>query len=180
MPSRIIKTLDDAQRAINELQDWKDKLTTAPWDFHGLRITNASPSKDDNDYVIRAELIKPPPAANLEHDVYTAVFSRDAPVDGEIIPSYVAGTDRDGKLVQVWLTAIGAPASAALVINPTLNGVTLLTAPITLPISSTAVIVSNAFVSPFPVVGYQTKLGGIVITGGGATGVSMGIVVRRN
>ncbi len=180
MAHRIIKSLDDAQAALNELQDWKDKLTTAPWDFHGLRITNASPSVNANDYIIRSELTPGPSSLKDGPNIYTAVFTRDAPVDGEAIPAYVAGTDRDGVIIQVWLNAQVSPTTGNLAVNPTINGVSLLTTPITIVNGSSAVAVSNALISPVPVVGYLTKLAGAVVTAGGASLVTMGIVVRKS
>ena len=180
MASRIIKTLQDAQAAINELQDWKDKLATASWDFHGLRITNAGPSKDANDYVIRSELTAPPPAIGSSNDVYTAVFTSDAPTDSDILPAYIAGTNRDGTIIQVWCRTKGPPSGGNFSIDPSINNTKLLTTPLIVPSGSALTAVSNAFISPLPAIGYLTEISGIVNTASSATLVTMGVVVRRN
>jgi len=53
---RSVNSLEDARVVIQQLQDRLDKLESHSINFHGRRITNASASKDDNDYVIRKEI----------------------------------------------------------------------------------------------------------------------------
>ncbi len=53
---RDIKDIKDANIAIRELQDQIRTLTTSVVDFKGRKISNAAPSREPSDYVIRQEL----------------------------------------------------------------------------------------------------------------------------
>ncbi len=54
--TRNLTKLEDAFKAIRELQDEITTLTTTNLDFHRRQIKNAHPSIDDYDYVVRKEL----------------------------------------------------------------------------------------------------------------------------
>ena len=51
-----IRTLEDAQKAINELFQFVDSMKSRNIDLTGRRIINAGASRDENDYVTREEL----------------------------------------------------------------------------------------------------------------------------
>lgn len=75
---RDINSLDDARIVIRQLADRLAKLETQSVDFHGRRITNASPSKALHDYVIREEVeqlvetsIVSAPASSVPDEVLT-------------------------------------------------------------------------------------------------------------
>jgi hypothetical protein len=53
---RIVKSFEDVQIVLRELLDWKSFLSTKDWDFKKLRIKNASPAVDPNDYVTLSQL----------------------------------------------------------------------------------------------------------------------------
>lgn len=54
---RSIKSLDDAQIVVREiLEQIKLVKSAKDWDFKGLRIKNASPAVDPNDYVTLSQL----------------------------------------------------------------------------------------------------------------------------
>ena len=53
---RIVKSFEDVQIVLRDLLDWKSLLSTKDWDFRKLRIKNASPAVDPNDYVTLSQL----------------------------------------------------------------------------------------------------------------------------
>ena len=53
---RIVKSFEDVQIVLRDLLDWKSLLSTKDWDFKKLRIKNASPAVDPNDYVTLSQL----------------------------------------------------------------------------------------------------------------------------
>jgi hypothetical protein len=53
---RIVKSFEDVQLVLRELLDWKSLLSTKDWDFKKLRIKNASPAVDDDDYTTLSQL----------------------------------------------------------------------------------------------------------------------------
>lgn len=56
MAHRTLIKLEDAFKAIKELQERIVYYDTDNWDFHRRQIKNAHPSIDDYDYVVRKEL----------------------------------------------------------------------------------------------------------------------------
>ena len=199
---RAIKSLADVQVILKQLLDWQSNKDSKDWDFHGLRIKNANPSKDPNDYVVRSELhptafaappvtsapqtqaqVSNPPSlissGEAEQD-YTIVFSVDSVVDGYETPAYVGGINRDGVFIDIWVTANTAPIVTPASINFNVNGVPLLTADVQIPVGSTVVVHSSKLVSPLPVMGFDTKVTMKINTASGVALLSGGIVVRRN
>ncbi len=199
---RAIKSLADVQIILNQLLNWQSNKDSKDWDFHGLRIKNASPSKDPNDYVIRSELhptalaappvssapqtqaqvSNPPPPTNIgdaEQD-YTIVFSVDAPTNGYETPPYIGGSNRDGVFIDVWVACNGAPVTNPTSINFSVNGQTFLTSDIQIPAGTKGPVHSTLFISPLPVMGLDTKVTMVVNTASSVTALSGGIVVRRN
>lgn len=204
---RVIKTLADVQIILRQILDWQSNRDSKDWDFKGLRIKNASASKDPSDYVIRSELhptslaappvtsapqtqaqVSNPPSSSsgnsnsggdAEQD-YTIVFSIDGPTDAYETPAYVGGRNRDGVFIDIWVTANGAPLVNPASLNFNVNGAPLLSTDVQIPAGSTDVIHSSQMVSPLPVMGLDTKVTMQVNTASGVTFLSGGIVVRRN
>lgn len=56
MAIREVKNFDQINAALRDIHNQLDYLNSHSLDFHGRRIKNASPSKDDYDYVVRKEL----------------------------------------------------------------------------------------------------------------------------
>lgn len=199
---RAIKSLADVQIILNQLLNWQSNKDSKDWDFHGLRIKNASASVDPNDYVIRSELhptalaapqisgspktqqqvSNPPPSPSVgEADqYYTIVFSTDTATDGYETPPYNGGIHRDGVFVDIWVRATGTPLINPASINFKVNGTLLLVSDIQIPAGSHGPIHSSQFVSPLPVMGYDTAVTMKINTASAISLVSGGIVVRRN
>lgn len=199
---RAVKTLADVQIVLNQLLNWQSNKDSKDWDFHGLRIKNASPSKDQNDYVVRSELHPtalaappvssapstqaqvsnpPPPISAGEADqFYTIVFSIDSVVDGYETPAFGGGRNRDGVFIDIWVTANAAPITNPASINFNVNGQPLLSEDIQIPVGSTSMIHSSKMVSPLPVMGFDTKVTMKINTASSVAFLSGGIVVRRN
>lgn len=199
---RAIRSLSDVQIILNQLLNWQTNRESKDWDFNGLRIKNASASKDPNDYVIRSELQpnalaappvssapqtqaqvnNPPPPTNggdTEQD-FTIVFSVDAPEDGFETPPYIAGRNRDGVFIDVWVACTGAPSGSAASINFKVNGNLLLTADVQIPSGEFGPKHSSLLIDPLPVLGLDTRVTMKVNTASGVTLLSGGVVVRRN
>lgn len=176
---RVFKTQDEIQKVLNQILDTQDLQRSKDWDFHGLRIKNASPSKDPYDYVVRKELTPASTQTDVIVAEYTIVITRDAPADGEESPPYFAGTDRDGNVIDIWIGSTNAPITDCSV-NFNINDTPVLNNPIILPAGSRGPIHSGDIVSPIPKIGFDTRVTIVVIISGGVTLLSGGIVVRRD
>jgi hypothetical protein len=199
---RALKSLADVQVILNQLLNWQSNKDSKDWDFHGLRIKNASPSKDPSDYVVRSELhpsalaappitsapqtpaqVANPPQPGTPGEVdqfYTMCFSVDGPVDGYVSPPFVGGVNRDGVFIDIWIASTGFPNPNPASINFLVNGAPLLTTDVIMPAGQTGPIHSSQMVSPLPVMGFDTKVTMKVTTASGITFLTGGIVVRRN
>ena len=177
---RQVKTFEDVQIVLRELLDWKTRVSTKDWDFHQLRIKNASPGVDQNDYVTLSQLQNAVPAAVPSNKTYTQVFSSSGTVlTGDMIPGFVVGLGRGGIPNQVWIAARVAASSSDLQVNISIDGNLLLLNPITLPIGQTAKVFSSTFVSPTPKLAIGATVFPEIIQGDGIVSiVSVGLVVN--
>jgi len=176
---RRIKTIEDAQKAINEILDWKDTLSSKNIDLKGRRVVNAGRSIDLTDYVTKQELQDTIQQFKQDDPTYTMVFSNDTVDDGYIFPEYVAGRNRDGYPHDCWVKCIGMPTEGSLIVRFYINGIQLLTDDLELTAGSVKQVHSSGFVVPTPKVGFSSIGRCEVIQSGGATGVSAGIVIDR-
>lgn len=199
---RAIKTLSDIQIVLNQLLNWQTNKDSKDWDFHGLRIKNASASVDPNDYVIRSELQPnalaappqssapstpaqvnnppiPSPISAAEQD-YTIVISEPVPTDGFESAPFIGGKNRDGVFIDAWVACTGAPLVNPAKINWNINGTPLLSQDILIPAASLGPVHTSYFASPLPVMGYDTRITLKVNQANGITLISGGLVVRRN
>lgn len=175
---RIVKDLPDVQRALNELFAWKDKLITRPWDFHQLRITNASPGVDPNDYAIMSQLPKIPAAVPQRVPPYTIVFNPTGIITIGRGAPFIAGRGRSGIPIQVWLAAQNKPTSGPLSINIEINGQQLLDNDLTMNVGDTSPVISSTFVSSSQKVPYLGTVTPLISAVGGAALVSIGVVMQ--
>lgn len=176
---RKVSSIPDIQKVLNQLLDNQNLKNTKDNDFKGLRIKNASPAVDQNDYVTLSQLQAATQPPSTPSATYTMVFSRDSPGDGDQSPPYNAGTDRDGTIIDTWIAATAAPTSDCHV-NFTINGNNLLSTDIILPLGITGPVHSAQIVSPIPAVGIDTIATMVVVTAGGVGLLSGGIVVRKS
>lgn len=185
-----IKSLDDAQKVINEIYNRLELLRTKDWDFTKLRIKNASDGVDPQDYATVAQLKVAPPPDNNDNDYYTIVFDKDGQVaDGENSPEFVIGNGREGQPVQIWVKCkLGfEPSGGDLVVNVSWTRYTSAGAPVTvnllttdlhLPSGTSNPVFSSAFASPVPILGNGSVIDKVVITASNASYVSIGLVVK--
>lgn len=186
MRANAIKTLDDAKIAIQKLQNWQQQFQAVPLDYHGLRITNAGNSVDQQDYVTRNELLGLSGTGSAAKQHYTAVFDlQGVAMTGDLTPSFVVQTGREGIPISAWVTATTAPPSGDFIADiyyqgtQATSGTKILSASLDLPEGSTSVVVNNQFILPAPTLGTLTKIWVQVVNGGGASLVSVGLVIQR-
>lgn len=175
---RTVKDIPDIQRALNDLFAWKDRLVTGNWDMKRLRITNASPGIESNDYATVSQLpaIVPVPPVKLIH--YTIVFSPAGVITiGEGAP-FVAGRGRTGIPIQVWLAATNKPTSGPLSCNVNINGNALLDSDLTMNPGDDSPVISSIFIASSPRVPYLGSVTPVISAVGGASLVSIGVVLQ--
>lgn len=186
MSIREIRNPQQLQNAINSILDYIAKYPQGQsWDFKGNRITNAGPSVNANDYVTRGEiptLVAPlitSNATNQSQGFYTAVFNPpDGTPDGTNSPAYVVGLGRSGVPNQAWLGCTGAPNANNLTANILYQGNPILQTNLEILEGNTTTVITSTFVIPVPTLAQLSSLQMQLVTGGGATGISMGLVVR--
>jgi hypothetical protein len=164
---RAINTLKDAAIVLQELYNWKDRLTSAPWDFKGLRITNASPSKDPNDYVIRKELPQIQGSQLGKKAYYTIPFSNEGQITigNDVSPHYIVPIGGAGTLVKVYIYTVIVDI-VDITVDVILNGVPVLSTPIRLPVGqhgpvSALNFTQNIVISEFDTIGLNVYTGSV-------------------
>lgn len=184
---RVVKTIPDVQKALNELFSFKDQITSKALDLTGRQIKNGASATDPTDFVIKSDL----PVATTSNGVvryeYTIVFSKDNPTDDDFSPPFLIGLDRDGLPCEIWLSALGFPNSGNLAIDVLidredgLGGISVLppTEYLTIKNSGTQSVWTSKFVEQYPKLPLRAKLYVHIITAGGAEFVSVGVIVRR-
>lgn len=196
---RSVTDIPGVQKVLKQLLDWQTLLTTKNWDFHQLRITNAGDAVDDRDYVTLEQLkaakttlddITKVINSNRDSQFYTIVFSANGVVlDGDVTPGFIVGTGREGIPTQVWVCCEGAP-TGDLTINVSITyispidssaavALSILTLPLHLLSGTVIRTFSSTFIDPLPKFGNGAKINGMVVTGSGASDVSIGVVVKR-
>jgi hypothetical protein len=185
-----IKSLDDAQKVINDLYNRLELLRTKDWDFKGLKIKNAGDGVDPTDYATLQQVQQPSVSAGVDNDYYTVVFSKDGTVsDGEESPEFVIGKGREGQPLEVWVKCREGfePAGGDLVINVSWTRYDLSSSPVTVNLLSTDLhlprdtsnpVFSSAFATPIPKLSRGSVINKVIVTGSNAGYVSVGLVVK--
>lgn len=186
-------TLSDRIKNLNLiLNGLMTNPATADLDMAQFLIHNLSDPVGDLDAVNLRTLKRlsgaPPvtttaPAATTARSAYTIVSdTADTLVDGDVAPAYIVGSDRVGTPEESWIYAETAPVSAcAINWQVQLAGVgpfqKFLSTDLVLPAGSLGPVFSSAIALRvlFPR-GTVVKM--VATTGGGAAGVSMGIVMK--
>lgn len=177
---RAIKNLADAEIVLRELLDWKHLHESKDWDFHSLRIKNASPGVDPFDYATVSQLPKLDIPEVVDKDAYTIVWESQANiVAGQLFPSFVVGLGRVGIPNEVWLKARTSPTTGPLTINISVNGFTLLDTNLSLGIGQAGPIFSSRFVNLAPKLALHSDIfPTISAADSSAAIISIGLVVR--
>jgi len=138
---RALRDLQDVKLVLKELIDWKDRLTSKDWNFTGLRITNASPSKDDYDYVVRKELVSAIPSTTNPKYLYSICFQSNGETlapGTNVSSSYIVGLGREGIIVRTYISLNpDQTATSNIIVRPSFNGADILSSSfLTLPAGS--------------------------------------------
>ena len=186
MRANSIKSIADAQKAIQQLQNWQSQFQTSPLNYNGLRITNAGNAVDPQDYVTLAQLTQQLGAPTSPDQHYAIVWDlQGTATTGDQTPPYVVFPGREGIPTYAWVASTTPPPNGDFQADIYFQGTQasmgtkLLTNPIDLPNGSSNVIQSSQFVSPAPTLGTFTKLWVKVVNGGGTSLVAVGLVVQR-
>lgn len=188
---RIVRSLPDVQKVLNELLDFKSRFETRDLDLGGRRVRNAGTSLDKDDYVTRKEL--PPPAPEipgLVEQPCTIYFSTDSTVTtGQNIPAAGCGRTIGFSPIEVWMYTKVAPTTADLVINvqlqqknplgPDITPFSILDDDLTLSMGSVGLVSSRTLITPPPKFGEYSMIWPIIVSGGDAAVVTIGVVCKR-
>ncbi len=183
---RIVRNFRDVQLAFNELFEFKDKTANKAPDMAGRQIKNGAPSSSPTDFVIQSELTQ---VRNEPTDFkyeFAAIFSKEDPSDDDFSPPYFVGRDRDGELSEVWLSAVNGPSGGDLSIQVYLDyedGITdpfvILDEPLIIADGDTVSVWTSKFIDTYPKAPIRSKLYVHVITSGGASLISVGVIIKR-
>lgn len=182
----------DTQNAVREITNWKNKLTTSDWDFHGLKIKNASPGVDPNDYATVSQLPTFTQQTTTENQYYAIVFNSSGAVTiGQTISPYIVGLGREAICFSVMLTAIQVPTTADLHMNvqvkpppadPNNDNTTfqnILQSDIVLPMNKIGPVQSSTFINPGLIFGSRFLIMPTVTQDGGAGFVTIELIMKR-
>lgn len=115
---RAINSLSDVQAVINEFANRLDTLSVKNWDRRQTRITNAHPSVDPYDYVVRKELdsLKGGASTVVASGVNKATFGlNDATVGNDKTPHYFVRASGTPQRIQA--NAKVAPTGTPLILT---------------------------------------------------------------
>ena len=181
-----IKSLADAQKVLQQLQNWQNQFNTTPLNYNGLRITNAGDAINPQDYVTLNQLQKQLTAPTSPNQHYAIVWDiQGVANNGDNSPPYAVLPGREGVPTYAWVASTVPPPSGDFTVNILYEGTqmtagaNILTTPLDLPQGSTSVIQSSQFILPTPTLGTWTKLWINVVNAGGASLVAVGLVVKR-
>lgn len=179
---RAVTSFQDVQIVLNKLLNWQSQITTQDWNRNGLRITNAAPAINQNDYVILSQLPTIPASGGTTQTTVTIVFSSTGSVSiGQSSAPYVVGRGRAGATPwEVHLVATTPPSGGPLTANLQLNGVNLLATDISLPSGQTTPVVSSNFLAPVPNLPYLGTIVPTITAANGAALVTISLVVKLN
>ena len=93
-------------------------------------------------------------------------------------PGFVVGLGRLGTPLEVKVYAVNAPSGGPLQLNITIDGVTLLAAPISIASGLNGPVTSTNFVGSPPPLNYNSLVLPVVVSGNGATLVTLELVVQ--
>jgi hypothetical protein len=176
----VIKTLQDCQTAFNTLFAWYTRMTTSPQNCNGFRITNVGAGQQPNDVAIMSQLPIIPSTPTPKKKYYTLIWNSVGAVSvgSAVCPTDYIGKDRTGYPIQVWMGATIPPTTGPLAMNFLVNGNQLMPNNITANPGDQLPVVSSTFNLPAQKLGYLMSVLPIVASAGGASLVSIGLVVQ--
>jgi hypothetical protein len=179
---RAVTSFQDVQIVLNKLLNWQNSVMTQDLNRNMLRITNAGPAQDPNDYVILSQLPQAVVAPSTTQTTVTIVFSSTGAVSvGQSSAPYVVGRGRAGATPwEVHLTATTPPTGGALTANLQLNGANMLSTDISLPAGQATPVVASNFVTPVPNLPYLGQIVPTITLASGAALVTISLVIRLN
>ena len=150
---RVAKSLQDVNIILKQILDRNATKDTKNNDMRGLKIINASPGTDPNDYVTLSQLTQATTVAPTTNNYFSIPFSSSGVVAvGDLVPPYNPGTGRTGKPYEVILSATVAAVSQDLKANVEINGTKILSQDIDLPVGQTTAVSSSNFIANLPMV----------------------------
>jgi hypothetical protein len=180
---RRILTLSDAEIMLKEISQWKDRISSKSQDLKGLKIQNAGPATEPNDYVILSQVQQLVAPVITPDQHFSIPFSTSGPVTtGQLSAPFIVGTDRVGNPSSISVavpSSAQAPTSGPLIVNLAMNGSNLLATNLQLPIGQEGPVSSSAFVSPTPKLAAGNKIVPVIIADGGASFVTIQLYVTR-
>lgn len=93
-------------------------------------------------------------------------------------PGFIVGRGKEGVVVEAKLYCTTVPSSGALQMNVTIDGITLLAAPITILNGQNGPVTSTNFVGSPPPLNYDSVVLPVTIVGGGAGLVVLELIVQ--
>lgn len=180
---RIVKTMADVQKALNELFDWKQSFGNFPkgnLNLNGNRITNAGKGISKSDYVILDQIpVIPSPQQPVASILYTITWNPpDGSINGTISPPFRIGVGRSGSPYQCWVDTVVAPTSD-FTFNIQYQGVNLLSTDLKLPAGQLSATTST-FTTPIPFLSQQTNLKIVLTSDNSSSGMTIGLVVQTS
>lgn len=184
---RRVSNLNDVQIVLNDILNRLSPIENSIMNRRGYRIANLGEAQNDDDAVTLGQakaLIKNPEQQLTEH-FYTQVWSnQNAPSVGDVLPPFViVENGRVGQPIAFWAAAHGA-GSGSSTFNVQLDRdgfaspINLLQEDLVLG-ATDKLVTSRKFISPVPFLGINSLTFPTIVSVGGHTAVSLGLVVRR-
>ncbi len=175
---RRINSIEDAQKAINELLDWKELHSSKDWDMRGLRISNASDGTKPQDYATVAQLPKIIQPEEVIKDLdYGIYWSKEGFASvGDLIPAGIIGKGREGKPHQIHLTARGVGSFSITLYTKQVGQDPIAIGDATW---SSNVSTTSTFELPTPTLGYLHTVYPDITAVNGAASPTVLLIVRR-
>lgn len=174
----------------NALSKLVGQLNAAPTTLDGqnARVQNVATPTGPNDAVNKrylhnlvgsTTLVGNGRGGGTGKDAYTVVFSASSINANDAIPSFIVGLDRNGHAEEAWLYADDAPVgTGGFVANIQKNGTSILATNLVLASASTGPVFVTTFTGNTSFV-HGDIISLVVTSSGGAAGVSIGLVVKR-
>lgn len=149
---RVIKSLNDAEIVLKELNTKIDTFFSKSPDCRGRQFKNAGAATDPNDFVTLKQLPTIPEIPPNDPQHFAIVLSTTGPIviGTQISAPYIVGDFRTGIPIWVYAAATFPPSGGPCSVNLTFNGVALLLSDLSIPDGGTASVKATNLVVPIP------------------------------